>query len=270
MEGSRSVKNIKEIEQLLRDYPAALELYRTKRYKVKVKYEADVERVILVEKRSSRNASNNVTKTNDHEKNKQSNNDTSTDVNKTKDDVKKPKDSDRSRSRTHSQDRVLPTTSVSENNDAVQTTTSSVRVASNTQPKVDHQRTPSKDREILEASQSKQEPQQQQQEQRRNSYHRERSHDSRSNASCSKQKGRKCSRDYPTTVVPYIPNANPAENMWHQSRALQPFYTNPLFQQQTYPQNMYTPSNYIAQQNPIYQQPYYYSQQNPYSLTYQQ
>ncbi|CAF1024387.1 unnamed protein product [Didymodactylos carnosus] len=54
MEGSRSVKNMKEIETLLKDYPAALDLYKTGKYKVKVKYEADVERVILVEKRSAK------------------------------------------------------------------------------------------------------------------------------------------------------------------------------------------------------------------------
>ncbi|CAF4503560.1 unnamed protein product, partial [Didymodactylos carnosus] len=53
-EGSRTVKIIKEIENLLKDYPAALDLYKTGKYKVKVKCEADVERVILVEKRSAK------------------------------------------------------------------------------------------------------------------------------------------------------------------------------------------------------------------------
>ncbi|CAM4840290.1 unnamed protein product [Rotaria magnacalcarata] len=66
MEGSRSVKNAKEIEQLLRDYPAALELYRTG------KYEVDIERVILVEKRSTKVVPNNETETNGVQQNYQS------------------------------------------------------------------------------------------------------------------------------------------------------------------------------------------------------
>ncbi|CAF0869180.1 unnamed protein product [Adineta steineri] len=264
MEGSRSVKNIKEIETLLKDYPAALELYRTKKYKVKVKYEADVERVILVEKRSSKNASNNAIKTNDIQSNKQSIPDLANDVNKTKEDVKKVKDVEQPRSRPHSKDRIMPATSATENNDLVQTTaTSSNHMISNTtQPKVDQQRISSKEREPLASSHSK--PDQQ------SSSIRDRSHDSRSNGSHMKHKGRKSSRDYPTALVPYVPNANPAANMWPQSRALQPYYNNPMFQRQQYQSNYFMPSSIIPQQNPMYQQPYYYPQRTAYPLVYQQ
>ncbi|CAF1163735.1 unnamed protein product [Didymodactylos carnosus] len=69
MEGSRTVKTIKEIENLLKDYPAALDLYKTGKYKVKVKCEADVERVILVEKRSAKGGDANKKSQKDNKQN---------------------------------------------------------------------------------------------------------------------------------------------------------------------------------------------------------
>jgi hypothetical protein len=251
------VKAAKEVEQLLRDYPAALELYRTGRYKVKVKYEADVERVILVEKRSSKNGSNNTTKTNDFHQNNQSISDISADLNKPK---------EQSRSRTHSRDHVAPTsTSVTNNDASVPTTTaSSMHMTSNTQPKVDHNRTQSKDREGSVTSQSKQ-----QQQQPPPTYRRSRPPGSPSNGSHSKQKGRKNSRDYPKALVPYVPNANSNRNMWDPSRAIQPYYSNPILPQYPPQPNMYMPLTYVPQQNAVYQQPYYYAQPPPPAFVYQ-
>jgi hypothetical protein len=257
MEGSRSVKNIKEIEQLLRDYPAALELYRTGRYKVKLKNEADIERVILVEKRTNKTISNNVTKPNDLQQNKQSILDVSSNVDKTKEGVKKERSSEQTRSRTHSRDHTAPTTSTTDNSALVQATTSSMDVSSHSQPKVDHHRTPSKERDVSVTSQSKQQQQQQLQQQTPRRSH---SRDSRSKLSYSKQKGKKMNRDYPKAIVPYVPNANPMGNMWQQSRALQPYYSNPILPHQLPIPNMYMPSPFIPQQNPVYQQPYYYGQ----------
>ena len=92
MEGSRSVKNGKEIEQLLRDYPAALELYRTGRYKVKLKNEGEIERVILVEKRSNKNTStsSNPPKTTEpQQQNKPTVSDITNTIEKKKEDSKK-------------------------------------------------------------------------------------------------------------------------------------------------------------------------------------
>ena len=259
MEGSRSVKNAKEIEQLLRDYPAALELYRTGRYKVKLKNEADIERVILVEKRSNKNAPAPASKPTESQQNKQTVSDvTTTTAEKKKEDSKK----DRSRSRTHSRDRVAPTATVPDNNALVQTTTSSIHMTSNTQPKVDNHRTSSKERDASVTSQSKQQQQEQEQTQRRSH-----SRDSHSKTSHSKHKGKKNSRDYQNALVPYVPNVNPAANMWQHARALQPYYSNPLLSHQT---NLYMPSPYVSQQYPGFQQPYYYGQPPyPPALVYQ-
>jgi hypothetical protein len=254
MEGSRSVKNPKEIEQLLRDYPAALELYRTGRYKVKIKNEADIERVILVEKRTNKNPTTNGTKTNDLQQNL----DVSLNVSKIKEDIKK----EPSRSRTHSRDRTVPTTSVTDNNALVQTTTSSIRMPSNTQPKVDNHRTPSKEREVSITSQSKQQQQQQEQTHRRSH-----SHDSRSKLSHSKRKGKKSNRDYQNAIVPYVPNVYPVGNIWQHSRGLQPYYSNPILTHQQPMSNIYSP--YMSQQNPFFQQPYYYGQQPFPAVVYQ-
>jgi hypothetical protein len=207
MEGSRSVRNAKEIEQLLRDYPAALELYRTGRYKVKLKNEADIERVILVEKRN-KNVLNAAAKT-------------------------------------HSKDRIASTTSVTDNNVLVQTTTSSMHTSNQSQPKVDHHRTPSKERDDSIASQQKQQTP-------RRSHSRD---DSRSKVSHSKHKGKKSNRDYQRALVPYVPNANPAGNMW------QPQHP-PM-------SNIYRPPTFVPQQNPVYQQPYYYGQPPFPALVYQ-
>ncbi|CAF1608299.1 unnamed protein product [Rotaria magnacalcarata] len=100
MEGSRSVKNAKEIEQLLRDYPAALEIYRTG------KYEVDIERVILVEKRSTKVVPNNETETNGVQQNYQSRPILSTDLDRRKQEVITEKDSERSRNRAESDRRT--------------------------------------------------------------------------------------------------------------------------------------------------------------------
>ncbi|CAF1010243.1 unnamed protein product, partial [Adineta ricciae] len=262
-----------EIEQLLRDYPAALELYRTKKYKVKVKYEADVERVILVEKRSSKNASNHASKANDVQQSKQSTQDTSNDVNQINEEVKKTKDSQHVRSRTHSKEQVpslAKTTSTIENTEAAQISNagSSNQLTNNAQSKADQSQRLSKERDLLTTSQSKQDQQ---------SFSRgEKSHDSRSVTSHTKRKGKRHSRDYPTALVPYVPNANVNTNMWQQSRALQPYYNhnnnNSLYQhQQQYPSNYYMPPAIIPQQNPMYPQQYYYPPQGPYPITpYQQ
>jgi hypothetical protein len=254
MEGSRSVRNAKEIEQLLRDYPAALELYRTGRYKVKLKNEADIERVILVEKRN-KNVLNAAAKTNGFQQPNQSITDISNTTDKTKEDIRK----ERSRSRTHSKDRIASTTSVTDNNVLVQTTTSSMHTSNQSQPKVDHHRTPSKERDDSIASQQKQQTP-------RRSHSRD---DSRSKVSHSKHKGKKSNRDYQRALVPYVPNANPAGNMWQPSRALQPYYSNPILPQHPPMSNIYRPPTFVPQQNPVYQQPYYYGQPPFPALVYQ-
>lgn len=251
MDGSRSVKNAKEVEQLLRDYPAALELYRTGRYKVKIKNEADIERVILVEKRTVKTTSNNVTKTNELQKNNSSALDISKQVERKKDDLKE----DHSRNRTHSHDRAAPAASVPDSNVVVQTTGSSIRLPSNAQPKVENHRAPSKERDLSITSLSKQ---QQQQEQTNRRSH---SRDSRSKGSHSKQRGKKSSHDYQNALVPYIPNANPAAATWQQSRPLQPYYSNPMLSHQPLVPNMYMPPQYPPQPYPGYQQSFYYGQQ---------
>ena len=242
MDGSRSVKNVKEIEQLLRDYPAALDLYRTGRYKVKVKYEADVERVILVEKRTNKNSSTNLPKTNDFQQNNQYTPDAPT-----KEDTKKQRDSDHLRSRTQSRDHSGPAASVIGDNDVVQPTTSSKHLLNNTQPKIDHHRVQSKEREASVVSQPKQ-----------RTHRHSRSRESPSLISQSKHKGKKSNRDYPKAVVPYVPHTQLNGNMWHQSRALQPYYSNPVLPQRP---STYMPSGFVPPQNAVYQQPYYYGQQ---------
>ncbi|CAF3646360.1 unnamed protein product [Rotaria sordida] len=281
MEGSRSVKSIQEVEQLLRDYPAALELFRTGRYKVKVKYESDVERVILVEKRASKIASNHETKTHGTQQQNQSHYYVSTNLEKMREDLKKERDSERSRSRTHSQDHIAPppppppitTTSVTDDNILSQATTSSMRMTSNIQPKVDNHRTTSNEQDVSVTSQRKQQQQQQQQQQQpqqqqQHTHHRTNSRESPFNVSQSKHKGKKSSRDHARALVPYVPNANQPQYMWPQSRPVQHYYSNPVLPQQSQPSNIYMPPSFLPQQNPLYQQPYYYGQQPP-ALSYQ-
>ncbi|CAF4082908.1 unnamed protein product [Rotaria magnacalcarata] len=148
MEGSRSVKNAKEIKQLLRDYPAALELYRTG------KYEVDIERVILVEKRSTKVVPNNETETNGVQQNYQSRPILSRDLDRRKQEVITEKDSERSRNRAESS--------------SVKPITSSMHMIVNTQPKPDLHSATSKEQEIPEPSQT-QELQQQEQKKRKTS-----------------------------------------------------------------------------------------------------
>ena len=258
MEGSRSVKNAKEIEQLLRDYPAALELYRTGRYKVKVKYEADVERVILVEKRNSKGT---TTTTNSNVPT------TSTEA------TNVPPESIPSRSRTQSRDRLaaVPSNQTNGASNVVHTTTSSIRMSSNAQPKVDHHRTPSKDREASVASQSKQTSNPVETTvQKRSSHRRSQSRESPSVASHTKphHQERKSHRDYAKMVVPYVQNVNPMANLWNQQRAIQPYYSNPMLNQQR--PSMYVPATVVASQNALYRPPYAaYAQPNSSALTYQ-
>ena len=271
MEGSRSVKNVKEIEQLLRDYPAALELYHTGRYKVKIKNEADVERVILVEKRSSKMASSNVLKATENQPNHSS----LPDVSNSSDRKRNESKEDQSHIRTHSHDRTAPVTSIPNNNTVVQTTGSSIRLPSNTQPKVDNHRTSSKERDVSTTSQPKQQQlqeqqqQQQQPQQQQELQHRSNSRDSRSKTSHTKSKGKRSNRDYQHAVVPYVPNVHPAANMWQTSRVPQPYYSNPLISHQSLMPNMYTPMSYGSPQYPGYQQPYYYGPQPYPALAYQ-
>ena len=259
------MKNTKEIEQLLRDYPAALELYRTGRYKVKLKNEADMERVILVEKRLNKISPVNHSQTNDS----QTVSEVSTELQKQRKHSKK----DKSRSRTHSRDHSIQKTVTNENKPLVQTTTSSIRMSSNAHSKVDQYRTPSKDRENSVLSQTVNHDEPLKQSQRIN--RRSNSHDSRSKLSQTKYKARRHSRDYQNALVPYVPNANPAAQMWQQSRAMQPYYNQPVLppQQQQQPPTMpngYNPyGQQQQQQNPVYPHSYYYGQQSYPALTYQ-
>lgn len=262
MEGSRTIKTSKEVEHLLRDYPAALELYRTGKYKVKVKCDAEVERVILVEKRIAKVAANNPTTTTDEN---QENNQTVPDISMNMEqgkEVKKARESRRSRSRTHSRDRAAPTTSVSNGGNIVHTTISSIRMTSNTQPKVDHHRTPSREREVSVTPQQKQ-------------YAHPRSHsrDSQNMALYHKQQGNQINREYPKKMAPFVPNVSHSGNVWGQQRPQQPYFSNPLLQQQQQPRpNFNRPSTFLPQQNPLYQQPqqpYYYGQRPPMPVGYQ-
>jgi hypothetical protein len=274
MEGSRTIKSAKEVEQLLRDYPAALELYRTGKYKVKVKCEADVERVILVEKRSPKVLSNNSTTTatatatttiNETQENNQAVPDLLSNTEEDKD-SNKERTPRQSRSRTHSQDRIAPTTSVTHEGNFVHTTISSIRMTSNTQPKVDHHRTPSNDRELSVTPQQKP-----------NDHRRSHSRDSQNKALYNKKQGNKINREYHKLVVPYVPNANNLGKLWQQQqqqRPHQPYFSNPLLQQQQQQQQQqqrtgpYMPSPFMQQQqqpppqqNPLFRQPFYFGQQ---------
>ncbi|CAF4548354.1 unnamed protein product, partial [Rotaria socialis] len=125
MEGSRTIKNSKEVEHILRDYPAALELYRTGKYKVKVKYEVDVERVILVEKRTIKATSNNATVPSITQDKNQTALDSSNNMEQHRDIEKEPRQTS---SRTQSQDRsVAPrTASIPNGMNTVHATISSI------------------------------------------------------------------------------------------------------------------------------------------------
>lgn len=266
MEGSRSVKNAKEVEQLLRDYPAALELYHTGRYKVKIKNEADIERVILVEKRASKMTSTNVLKPHENQVNNPFSLDGSNPIERKRDNSKE----NQPHIRTHSNDRTAPVISIPDKNTVVQTTGSSIRLPSNTQPKVDNHRALSKERDVSITSQSKQQSQESEQQpppppQQPEVKRRSNSRDSRSKRLHSKSKGKRSHREYQNAVVPYVPNANG----WPSARVPQPYYSNPLMSQQPLMPNMYMPSPYGPPQYPGYQQPYYYGPQPFAALTYQ-
>jgi hypothetical protein len=255
MEGSRTIKSSKEVEHLLRDYPAALELYRTGKYKVKVKCDVEIERVILVEKRITKVAATTLpapsTTTDDNQENNQTVPDVLNNFEEKKEVKKNEVGGRRSRSRTHSRDPVAPPppppttkTSVSDGNNIVHTTISSIRMTSNTQPKVDHHRTPSRERDVSVTPPQKQ------------LFHgRSQSRDSQYRASYGKQ----INREYLKMMVPFIPKANNSGNVWQQPRPQQPYFSNPLLQQQKR-SSLYVPSGFAPQQNPLYRQPYYYGQ----------
>lgn len=263
MEGSRTIRNSKEVEQLLRDYPAALELYRTGRYKVKLKYEADVERVILVERRTNKDATNNQTKTDVLPQNTQPVPNVSMNLQKPKDDTNKENVSEQQKqinSRAESKDHTASKTSLIDNSPFVQTATSSMHMTSNTQPKVDNHRAATTDQEAPDVPQEK----------KHRSRHRNKSHDSSTNVVPVKTKGKRSSRDYPQAVVPYVANVNPAPYMWQQPQSVQHYFSNPVLPQQQVPMsNGYMQQTYLPQQNQIFQQPYYYGQTTLPALTYQ-
>ncbi|CAF3545475.1 unnamed protein product [Rotaria socialis] len=302
MEGSRTIKNSKEVEHILRDYPAALELYRTGKYKVKVKYEVDVERVILVEKRTIKATSNNATVPSITQDKNQTALDSSNNMEQHRDIEKEPRQTS---SRTQSQDRsVAPrTASIPNGMNTVHATISSISMVNNNQPKVDHQRAPSNEPEVSLESQKNQPTNPSD-----NNYQK---------ASLNKQQGDKITRDYPKTMVPFVPQANKAANPWQQPRFQQPYFTTSttaatatatatattfiLFiswlveiyltiifeqhqqqhqqqyqqQQQQQPQqqprpNLFMPAPFLPQQNPQYPQPYYFVQRPAAPPVYQQ
>ena len=259
MKDSRSVKDTKEIERLLHDYPTALDLYRTGKYRVKVKYDADIERVILIEKRSSKTTSNTVTNVNDRQENNQSSPNVSTNQEEIDEISSKEYNSKELRSRTQSQDHSETMASVPDNNLLDQSTTSSMRMMNNTQPKVDHHRTKSRDRETSVVSSIKQ----------KHGNSRSRSRDSLTNISQLKQESKRNTRDQPKAIVPYMNNVNPTENIFQQSRTLQHYFSNPILrQQQPRPSNIYTPSTFFLQQNSLRQRPYYHNRRPAPALVY--
>ncbi|CAF1608279.1 unnamed protein product [Rotaria magnacalcarata] len=273
MEGSRSVKNAKEVEQLLRDYPAALELYRTGKYKVKVKYEADIERVILVEKRSTKVVPNNETKTNSVQQNYQSRPTLSTDSERRKQEVITEKDSERSCNRAESQDHTVPVTSVTDNSSSVNATTSSMPTIVNTQPKTDLHSAASKEQKIPEPSQTQEPQQEEQEEQKKEKHHsdrRTRSRNSPSNVLQLKHKEKKSSRDHRGVLVPLMTNGTQTQHMWQSPQGVQHYFSQPAVRQQTQPSNMYMAPPHPLRQNSAFQQPYYYGQTPLPAITYQQ
>ncbi|CAF3917395.1 unnamed protein product [Rotaria sordida] len=241
MEGSRTIKTSKEVEHILRDYPAALELYRTGKYKVKVKCEANVERVILVEKKAVK------TTTNKNQDNNQIVPDGSSNMEQNRE-IENEQNLQQSRSRTQSRERIAPTTSVTNGHNIVHATISSTLITNDNHPKVDHHRTPSNEREISVASQKKQPINQH-----------NHSSDSQHKALNNNQQGDKVNRDCLKMIMPYVPQANKSGNQWQQPRFQTPYYSNPLLQQQQR-SNSHMPVPYIPQQNPRYQHPYYYRQ----------
>ena len=251
MEGSRTLRNAKEIEYLLRDYPAALDLYRTGKYKVKVKSDAEIERVILVEKRASKPATNNLstpTTGNDNQENNQTVPDLSTTMEDNKD-VKENEKIEPSSSRTHSQDRAAPLAT-----NIVHATISSMRMTSNTQPKVDHQRASSREREASVTPPQKQMVQ-----------GRSQSRDSQYRATY----GKYTNRDYGKMMVPFVPKVGNVANIWQQQqqqqqqqqRAPQSYLSNPLLQPPTQQRsNLFTPPAFMSQPNAFYRQSCYFGQ----------
>lgn len=252
MEGSRTLRNPKEIEYLLRDYPAALDLYRTGKYKVKVKSDAEIERVILVEKRTSKattNTGSTPTPGNDNQENNQTVPDLST-SSEDKKDVKENEKLEPSNSRTHSQDRVAPLTT-----NIVHATISSMRMTSNTQPKVDHQRTSSREREASVTPPQKQVVQ-----------GRSQSRDSQYRTTF----GRYTNRDYGKMMVPYVPKVGNVANLWQQQqqqppqqqqRTPQSYMSNPLLQPPMQQRsNLFTPTAFMSQPNAFYRQSCYFNQ----------
>ena len=241
------MKSNEEIEQLLRDYPAALELYRTGKYKVKVKCEVDVERVILVEKRIAKAKGEHSTTTE-----AQQSNQLVPDTTLKDDDVMIKHEITRSsRSRTQSRDRQAPTAPATNSENIVQTASSSIRVASNTQPKVDHYPTSSKESAISITPPAKYYP-----------HRMDPSNDPQCVESQVQHQGRAKFREYP----PRLPSGGPIPaNIWQQQqqqqqqqRAAQAYFSHPLLHKgQGQPIYMHAP-----QQQSHYQQGYFVPQRS--------
>ena len=225
IEGARNVRSTEEIEHLLRDYPAALELYRTGKYKVKVKCETDVERVILVEKRSTKPKSDNSVSDETHQS--------------LVDEENRPHDDD-SKS---TQDRHTPTSSEHYHKETLaHTASSSIRMTSNTQPKVDQHRAMSKER-LNSVTPSL----------RQHGMSSKPTEDP--NPSANNQVN-----EYPMKTTPVTIHPGSA---WPQytSRPLHPYWSNPLLQKGQ-GSNPYVPFTAAPQPNPFY--PYgFYSAQRP-------
>lgn len=277
MAGTRTVKNAKEVEQLLRDYPAALELYKTGKYKVKVKREADVERVILVEKRSHRTESENIS-INGVSGNEQTEN-TSADSNNTQTTESKNIQTTREasqirdRSRTVSKDRGIIRCSPKENHREVHMTTSSIRITSNAHSKVDNHRNLSRDRDPSANSRVqsiKSHPTQQTiaVASKPITKGRSLSRDNISHTSYTKVAHRKPKPDNERMVVPYVPNMNQIRNAWNQPKTMQPYFSTPLLPQPH--NNPYMVNPYISTQNQYFPQPYHYPTQSSVPISYPQ
>ena len=263
IEGSRTIKSSEEIEQLLHDYPAALDLYRTGKYKVKFKCEAEVERVILVEKRTIKNGSNdpstittmtNVATPNDNQENNQNVSDLSVNIEQNK----QAGDSRRSLHHTQSPNRTLPMGSAANDNNIIHAEIPFLRVTSNTQPKVNHHRTPSKELDAYATPWP-----------RPPIRHGSHSRDSPHKTSYNTQQGNKTNQEYPKEIMPFVPYASTPGNPWQQSRIQQSYFSNPLLQQQQRAR-LCMPAPFMSQQNPSYRQPYYYGSRPTISTMYQQ
>jgi hypothetical protein len=224
IEGARNIRSTQEIEQLLGDYPAALELYRTGKYKVKVKCETDVERVILVEKRMVKTKSDQPTVTNVQQEKH-------IDAIVNDDEITRT-----SRGRAQSQDSLPPRSSPKATEAITHTASSSIRLASNAQPKVDHHRTSSKERTLSITPPTRA--------------------DSQQIVTHVQQASQASIHEYPkrmaSSSIPYV-------NDISQQRLTQPYHSEQLLQVKR-GQHFYRPLSTVSQQYPFYPQTYFQGQ----------